>query len=76
MHPKDAPGDEVMLLDGFFDCDHVKLSWSPDGKAVALAESTLDAMMGPSDLNIINADGSGLKKISEAGKVFDPAWRP
>ena len=76
VHPRDAPGTEVLLLDAFFDCDDVHLSWSPDGKAVALAESTLDAFMGASALYILNADGSGIKKVPEAGKVFDPAWRP
>jgi Tol biopolymer transport system component len=76
VHPIDIPGNEVLLMEAFSDCDDVKLSWSPDGKAIAFAESTLDAWKGPSDLNIVATDGSGLKKITEAGKVFDPAWQP
>jgi Tol biopolymer transport system component len=76
VHTRNAPGNEVLLLDGFADCDDVNLSWSPDGKAVALACSTLDAFMGASALTIVNADGSGLKKVMEAGLVFDPDWRP
>ena len=76
VHPREAPGNEVLLIDAFSDCDDVKLSWSPDGKAIAMAESTLDAWKGPSVLTIVNADGSGLKKVMEAGLVFDPDWRP
>lgn len=76
VHPREAPGNEVLLLDGFGDCDDVKFSWSPDGKAIALAESFLDAWKGPSALTIVNADGSKLTKITEAGLIFDPAWRP
>jgi Tol biopolymer transport system component len=63
-------------MDAFSDCDDVILTWSPDGKAVAWACSSLDARMGASALYIANADGSGLKQVSEAGEVLDPAWRP
>jgi len=76
VQPREGAGNELVLMDGFFDCDNVKLSWSPDGKAVAWACSSLDALMGPSALYIANTDGSGLKQLTEAGKVFDPAWKP
>jgi Tol biopolymer transport system component len=73
---READGNEVLLMDGFYDCDNVRLAWSPDGKAVAWACSPLDALMGASSLYIANADGSELKQLTEAGKVFDPAWKP
>jgi TolB protein len=76
VHPRGASGNEVLLLDAFFDCDDVHLSWSPDGKAVVLAESSLDAWRGGSALFIVNADGSGVKQAPEAGMVVDPAWQP
>jgi Tol biopolymer transport system component len=76
VHPIEAPGNEVLLIDSFFDCDNVKLSWAPDGSKIALACSDYIYYLGPSALTIINADGSGLKQVTEAGLIFDPAWKP
>jgi Tol biopolymer transport system component len=76
VHPRDAPGNEVLLLDAIYEFDDVHFTWSPDGKALALAESTLDAWQGASALYIVNADGSGLEQVAEAGMVFDPDWQP
>jgi Tol biopolymer transport system component len=49
-------------------------SWSPDGQAIAFAaDSSTDE--GPSSLFVLSADGS-LKKLPNAGRVFNPVWRP
>jgi Tol biopolymer transport system component len=69
-------GDEVVLAETFRECDNMTLSWSPDGKVLAMACNTMDSTTGASALYIVNADGSGFKKVENAGLVFDPDWRP
>ncbi len=76
VHPREATGNDVFLMDGFFDCNDVSITWSPDGKAVAWACSSLDALTRASVMYIANEDGSGLRQVTEAGKVLDPAWKP
>ena len=53
---------------------HVRLAWSPDGKAIAFAASVWNPT--GSALYIVNADGSGLSTVPNTGEVRDPAWRP
>ena len=52
-----------------------ELSWTPDGRAVAVASSSLDGPHG-SPLYIVNADGSGLSQVPGIDTGYDPAWRP
>lgn len=70
------PGDEVTLVEGFYDCDDLTLAWSPDGKALAVGCKPWSELAKPSALTIVNADGSGSKKIENAGLIYDPDWRP
>jgi TolB protein len=50
-------------------------SWSPDGTNVAFRTLTFpDPVSVSSDLYLINADGSGLRKIGPG--VVNPAWSP
>ncbi len=51
------------------------LSWTADGKALAVAGSDLDGAHG-SPLYIVNADGGGLSQIPGIDAAYDPAWRP
>ena len=55
-------------------------SFSPDGKKVLFAAITLSGTQGNLDLAMVNADGSGLTKISDdGGKLVHqdwPAWSP
>lgn len=71
-------GEPVTLLEaGQFIKDDplVTLSWTPDGKALAVASSSLDGQHG-SSLYIVSADGSGLSQVPGIDAAYDPAWRP
>lgn len=50
------------------------ITWSPDSKAIAFAESQ-PWQMGTS-LYVVDVDGSGLSLVPNAGSVWSPAWRP
>jgi len=84
--PADGRGTEVVLVDNvtqyFAPPIHdrelgIASSWSPDGTAVAFAaDESPPGGSRPSALYIVNADGSGLRKVPNTGRVFNPAWRP
>jgi Tol biopolymer transport system component len=68
-------GAAVTLLDpisGLMPGDTVNLAWTPDGKALAVA----DAGSSGSRLCVINADGSGLSAVPGIEDACAPAWRP
>ena len=46
--------------------------WSPDGTALAFA-GTFEV---PSNLYIINSDGTGLTRLTNDGAAGSPSWRP
>jgi Tol biopolymer transport system component len=75
----DGGGEPVTLLESvgqlIKDDPLVALAWSPDGKALAVASSSLNVQRG-SPLYIVNADGSGLSQVPGIDAVYDPAWRP
>ena len=50
----------------------VASSWSPDGSQIAFAANGWK----PSALYVVNADSSGLRKVPNAGKAWNPVWRP
>lgn len=75
-------GTPLVIVDDvsrFVPSESVRLSWSPDGSAIAFAASsdrTRTLYPRGSALYIVNADGSGLSMVPDTGKVWDPAWRP
>jgi Tol biopolymer transport system component len=57
---------------------HGPLSWSRDGRKLALmVSSPSDRGTAKEEIYVVDSDGSGLKRIAEANR-FDggPAWRP
>jgi Tol biopolymer transport system component len=73
----DAEG-EVTLMDetyGYVFDPWARVSWSPDGEAMAFATDSMLLILG-SPLLVINADGTGLSRVPGCPSVFDPAWRP
>jgi Tol biopolymer transport system component len=50
----------------------VASSWSPDGSQVAFAA----AGWKPSALYVVNADGSGLRKVANVSGAWGPVWMP
>jgi Tol biopolymer transport system component len=48
-------------------------SWSPDGAKLAFAEEPDENTSGDEQIYVVNADGSGLRKLSDG---IDPAWSP
>jgi Tol biopolymer transport system component len=77
--PASGQGEEVVLVDGLSRyipfLDAVASSWSPDGSQIAFAADGSRWSM-PSRLFIVNADGSGLRAVPNAGKGWNPVWRP
>jgi Tol biopolymer transport system component len=51
----------------------VDVTWSPDGKALAIAGQSETAF---SRLYIVNADGSGLSAVPGVDSAKEPAWQP
>ena len=77
--PASGKGEEVVLVDKMSRyipfLDAVASSWSPDGSQIAFAADGTRWSM-PSALYIVNADGSGLRAVPNAGKGWNPVWRP
>lgn len=68
-------GTPTTLLDDDFDYNLMSFSWSPDGKAIVMAQRDLTGSYGPA-MHIVNADGSGLTTVPNFADVLAPAWRP
>jgi Tol biopolymer transport system component len=71
-------GAQVRLLDPVADYTEdptVDVSWSPDGKALAIA-GLYDSSEWVTRLFIVNADGTGLSAVPGIEVARDPAWRP
>jgi TolB protein len=73
--PASGQGSEQILLETsrYVRDGRIGLSWSPDGSAIAFAADLWSEE--PSALYILKSDGS-VRKVPNAGKVLDPAWRP
>ena len=63
------------IVDTDFGYDFAQIAWSPDGKALAIAQSDLLEVFG-SPISIVNADGSGLTSIPQVRDAISIAWRP
>jgi len=53
----------------------VTLAWTPDGKALSVANSTGGGTVG-SPILVLKVDGSGLSAVPGIDAAIDPAWRP
>ena len=74
--PFGASGPERTLIDTDYGWKAVVLSWSPDGKALALGNADYNTdPQHPDKLVVVNADGSGLSAIPDANG-YSPAWQP
>jgi Tol biopolymer transport system component len=54
-------------------------AWSPDGSKIAFVLSTpehLGAYAGDGDIYVMNADGTGLTKLTDGLDAAHPAWSP
>jgi Tol biopolymer transport system component len=74
--PYGSSGPSRTLIDSDYGWKAVVISWSPDGRALALgnADNNTDTMH-PDKLLVVNADGSGLSAVPDV-KGYGPAWRP
>jgi len=52
------------------------LTWSPDGRKLAFVAGNEDTCDFCFDLYVMNADGSGQRRLTHGGLAFDPAWSP
>jgi Tol biopolymer transport system component len=82
--PVRGSGASVTLLDpvpDFIAEPDAAATWAPDGQALAVASGdysrgTMVPATDGSRLYVVNADGSGLSVVPNAGVAIDPAWRP
>jgi Tol biopolymer transport system component len=74
--PASGEGERVVLVDKLSRyiarVEAVASSWSPDGSQIAFAANGWK----PSALYVVNADSSGLRQVPNAGKAWNPVWRP
>jgi Tol biopolymer transport system component len=73
-------GTPVTVLEGLRDylvagSGDVTVAWTPDSKAVSVANSTGEGTAG-SQIFVVNVDGSGLSAVPGIVSAIDPAWRP
>jgi Tol biopolymer transport system component len=76
--PVQGDAAQVTLLDESYSYvfgPWARVSWSPDGTAMAFSTDSMD-LASDSFLLVINADGTGLSRVPGIPRVFDPAWRP
>jgi Tol biopolymer transport system component len=73
--PADGSTPATVLIDDDFGWIFVAITWSPDGRALAVGCSSLEAASG-AELHIVNADGSNLTTVPNVVSGLDPAWRP
>jgi TolB protein len=74
--PFGANGPSRTLIDTDYLWRAVVISWSPDGKALALGTGDYDVHTYKGDkVVVVNADGSGLSAIPNS-TGGEPAWRP
>lgn len=53
------------------------LDWSPDGSRLAFHRVTLgEPAPEPTDVYTVDADGSGLQRLTHTEEAFSPAWSP
>jgi len=51
--------------------------WSPDGKQIVFQSDRHDAMMGDRDIYVMNADGTGVRRILHRAESDEtPVWSP
>ena len=78
----DAAGQVTLLDDtqGYVLDSFTRVSWSPDGAAMAFSSDSMDLLAGSSYsgsyLFVVNADGTGLSRVPGLPQVYDPAWQP
>jgi dipeptidyl aminopeptidase/acylaminoacyl peptidase len=51
-------------------------SWSPDGSRLVVAGTSLDHDRYRSDLFVMDADGTGVERLTDDGGSWAPAWSP
>jgi Tol biopolymer transport system component len=74
--PYGSGGPSRTLIDTDYGWKAVVISWSPDGKALALGTGDIDSdTLYPDKVVVVNADGSGLSAIPGT-EGCEPAWRP
>lgn len=49
-----------------------RITWSPDGKQLAFGSDR----EGQWSIFVVNADGSGLRKLETGGEAHEPTWSP
>jgi len=50
--------------------------WSPDGTQIVFSGACVDACSGALDIYVMNADGSGVVRLTDrVGRNYAPAWR-
>lgn len=70
--PDGSRRSRIFGRDGFVS---IEPSWSPDGRQVVFESSVYDAD-GAGSIWIVNADGSGLRRLARGGDDRQPNWSP
>jgi hypothetical protein len=70
-----ADGSGLHPITWNFDDEYVDPVWSPDGQHIAFVCQPGHGG-DPADLCVMNADGTGITRITDTGGVFAPDWQP
>jgi Tol biopolymer transport system component len=67
-----AGGPARPLTSGRFDDSDP--AWSPDHRRIAFVRAA--SAGGPADIWVMNADGTGVRRVTHTGDAYEPSWSP
>jgi hypothetical protein len=68
-------GSDLGRVTDLSSTDEFAPAWSPDGSKIAFASQRAGSAA-DADLYVMNADGSGLARLTSSGTNWDPTWSP